>query len=179
MGVATHAPHPEADASTNSSTIGLGAGSGHIGVVNSDHSTVSQKCSSSSVASSSRMVLSHVGAQAIVLCIDLQKRDVSGPIATCRADSLPVIEDRERAEQLPLCKMSAIAALIEVCLWSSTEKQLAARSTWIPRCVRQGTPESELFSRLRAKWARLQSATTLARTLLISSVRTKNSQSSR
>ena len=101
MGVATHAPHPEADASTNSSTVGLGADSGQIGAINNDKSTVSQKRSSSSVSSSSRKVLSHVEAQAIVLCIALQKRDVSGPIATCSADSLPVIEDMERAEQLP------------------------------------------------------------------------------
>ncbi len=101
MGVATHAPHLEVDASTKSSTVGLGADSVQIGVVNSDQSNVSQKCSSSSVASSNRTVLSHVVAQAIVLCVDLQTSDVSGPIATCSADTLPVIDDRERAEQLP------------------------------------------------------------------------------
>ena len=111
MGVATHAPHPEADASTKSSTVGLGAGTGQIGAVNNDQSTVSQKCSSSRVASSRWTVLSHVGAQAMVLCIDLQKSDVSGPIATCSADSLPVIDDRERADQLPFCNTSAIVAV--------------------------------------------------------------------
>ena len=151
MGVATHAPHPEADASTKSSTVRLGTGSGQISVVNNDQSTVSQKCSSSRVASSSWTVLSHVGAQAMVLCIDLQKSDVSGPIATCSADSLPVIDDMERAEQLPFYNTSTIAALMATCLCSGTAKQLATRSTWMPRCVRQVTPERELFSRLRAK----------------------------
>ena len=103
------------------------------------------------MTSPSRTVLSHVVAQAIVLCIDLQKSDVSGPIATCSADNLPVIDDMEGAEQLPFQNTSAIAAFIEICLCFGTEKELATRSTWTPRCVRHDTPERELFSRLRAK----------------------------
>ena len=179
MGVATQAPHPEAEASTKSSTVGPGVGSGQIGVVNRDQSAVSQKSNSSRVASSRRMGLSQVGAQEIVLCIDLQKSEVSGPIATCSAESLPVIDDRVRAEQLPLWSTSARADFMEASLCSGTEKQLAVRSTWIPRWVRQDTHERELFSRLSAKCARSQSARTLARTLVTSSGRTKNSQSSR
>ena len=62
-----------------------------------------------------------------------------------------MIDDRARAEQLPFWSRSAIADFIETCLCSGTEKQLAIRSTWIPRWVRQDTPERELFSRLRAK----------------------------
>ncbi len=42
VGEATQAPHHEADASTNNSTVGPGTCTGHMGATNRDQSTVIQ-----------------------------------------------------------------------------------------------------------------------------------------